>query len=118
VEVEELRPVPLAQVRGGDPGREQQRRQRDQEQVEAVEAELVVDPERGDPRLVGEELQARGVGVEGEQVVDRQPERDQRAAEHDPRRPARSRDRAHQGEGERPPDEDREGHGYELESRK
>ena len=58
VEVEEPRALPRAHVRGERRGGEQQRRQADQEHVQAADAELVVDPERGDPDDVGDVLQA------------------------------------------------------------
>ena len=48
-------------------GGEQQRRQRDQPQVQPVDAELVADAQLRDPRVVGDVLQAGRAGVEVEQ---------------------------------------------------
>ena len=49
---------------------EQQRGQRDQPQVEAVDPELVVDAELADPRVVGDVLEAAAPAVEVEQQHD------------------------------------------------
>ena len=60
-EPEEEQPRPLgSRVNAASSAREEQHgRVQDEEEVQPVDAELVVDPELADPRLVGDELQAR-----------------------------------------------------------
>ena len=97
--------------------REHQRRQRDQEHAEPVDADRVVHAERRDPVLVGRVVRhgARG-GRHLDEQEDRDPERPQRRDQRrEPGRAPRDQDPEH-GAGQREPDEDREVH--QLWSRK
>ena len=58
--------------------------------VQAVEAELVVDSERADPDLVGDELEPGVAGLEAGHERDRDPDRDQAAERASAGRPARA----------------------------
>ncbi len=110
-EPEQLRALPCAQVGGDRRGREQQRCQPDEEHVQTVDAELVVDPQRGDPHDVGHVRQAVGVRRVVGDVADRQAKRAQRAHERQrarQSRAARGQRRAEQAEHGGQPDEDRQ----------
>ena len=77
-------------------GREQQRGQGDEPQVQAVDPELVADAERRDPRVVGDVLQAVARVIEVEQHDHRERERDRafrRAPDPAPRGRAAARRR-------------------------
>ena len=76
--VEEARALPAAQVRGECRGGEQQRGEADEENVQAVDAELVVDAEFRDPHDVGHVAEPRPGRVVGD-VADREAERRERA---------------------------------------
>ena len=65
--------------------RERRGREQDEEEVQPVDAELVVDAELGDPRLVGDVLQA-AAGVEVDDERDGVAERAERAEQRDPAR--------------------------------
>jgi hypothetical protein len=88
-------------------GREQQRGQRDEPQVQPVDPELVADAEVGDPLGVGDVLQPRA-GLEVEEHQRRVAERHERADEREDRRRAARREPAQHREGERPEDQDRQ----------
>ncbi len=62
---------------------EEQSRKADEEHVQPAHAELVVDPERGDPDDVGDVLKTVCPGFEVGDVADRQPECDDRADQRD-----------------------------------
>src|SRR5450759_4238586 len=81
VEVEELRALPRAQVGGEYGSEEQQRREPDEQHVQAAEAELVVDPQFRDPHDVGHVLQPVGAGPVLDDVGDGEPQRGERAGE-------------------------------------
>jgi hypothetical protein len=103
-----VRALPLAQRRPGHAGEEEQRRQRDEEEVQAVDAELVVDPELADPHLVGDELQPLLASVEAEEQHHGQHQRRARAEQ---RREARLGAGQHESRDDRDegkPDEDGE----------
>ena len=87
-------------------GREQQRRQRHQPEVEPVDAEPVVDAEVRDPLVVGQVLQPARGRVEVEQHQDRVAERHERADERERRRRGARHERAGHAEHQRPEDED------------
>ena len=91
----------------------------DQEQVQPVDAELVVDAELADPRLVGDVLQAAGRPLKSNERARSRARARQRAEE---RRAARvaapGSSRPTSADGEREPEQDREVDGHALWSRK
>jgi hypothetical protein len=96
-EEEELpRRAPLSPRRPHDAHQEDERREHDEEEVQPIDAQLVVDAERLDPHLVGGVLQPLGAPVE----VDERPDRPRERAEG-----AEDRQRAGRGAGQEQPDQ-------------
>ena len=108
-EEEEVGPLLLAEGCERRPGRPDHRGEEDQEDVEAVDAEAVVDAEAGDPGDVDGVLQAGGAGVEAGEDRHRQAERDDRAQHSPPAHQPPRHEEAEEAEDEGCP-EDRVAH--------
>ena len=115
-QVEEARALPLAQRRPHDAREEEDRREHDEEEVQPVDADLVVDAQLTDPRLVGHELQPALAAVEAEEQDDGQHERARRAQHRREARLGGGQHEPRDDRGEREPDED--GQVHELWMRK
>ena len=92
------------------------RRQQDEEEVQPVDAELVVDAERLDPRLVGDVLQA-AAGVEVDDERDGVAQRAERARERDPARGAAAQREGDEAGDRREPEQEGQVQGHEASRR-
>jgi len=109
--------VPLAERGPHERRAEQDAGEHHEQDVQPVESELVVDPERGDPHLVGPELKAGVSKLEAREERDRHAERDEAPHRHGAADQARREQHAHHDrDRERQPDQDREGHRLTLTS--
>jgi hypothetical protein len=118
VEEEELRPIGLAE-RGDERARHPgDRGQRDHEQVEAVDPELIADAEIGDPLVVGHVVEPARARVEVGKHHDHVGEHRHGPGEDRPARPAARQHRAEQAGGQRQEEDDRQVDGHALTIRK
>ena len=118
VEEEQPRPLPVAERRRECRGHPEDRRERDQEEVEPVDAKRVTDAQLRHPLRVRHVLEAGAVRRVVGDHPDRQPEDGHRGREHDPSRPPARQEGRRQAGGKREEDGDGQRHRHDDTSRK